>query len=71
MTHVQSTQDLALSREDTAEYLTDAIEQLKRAANRSGFEFVAYVLDIARLAALEAAGCPQPAAPQTIRPLHS
>jgi hypothetical protein len=54
-----------------AEYLTDAIEQLKCAASRSGFEFVAYVLDIARLAALEAAGCPQPVAPQTIRPLHS
>jgi hypothetical protein len=71
VTHFQSTQDLAPSREDMAEYLTDAIEQLKCAASRSGFEFVAYVLDIARLAALEAAGCPQPVAPQTIRPLHS
>ena len=70
MSNLECGQDIVPSREDTAEYLADAIDQLRRAASRSGFEFVAYVLDIATIAALEAAGRPgRPAA--AARPLHS
>jgi hypothetical protein len=41
------------SVEDTAEYLADLIGQLRRLASKSGFETVAYALEVARLAALE------------------
>jgi hypothetical protein len=44
------------SKEDAATCLADAIVEMKREAMASGFDLVAYILEVAMFAALEEAG---------------